>query len=455
MRFKRFLLLGTCLTFMGFRLGCHREELLRANAFCSSLETEPYQGKAQVFEGTVESHSGYWEVLSPKLKTNQAFTPFNGRLFLSPRQGAGALVSGQRVRIWGRFRCRPSRRNPARLADSWLSSERTVVVPTAKVTSVRVEQGSFQTDLARVQFRNWLDNLFTNAPKTQGYVRAVWTGDASGISEAMWGFYREGGLLHILALSGQHVAAFSLLFSSLFWFAARMCQMWNLPRVTGIVIRGATHLPLVGAIILFWASGGLAPMRRTMAMVMAFEILRLRRLNCPPFQLLCSSVAFLILCEPILLGSASFLLSSTATAFILHPIFSRQMTRSIKNYLLVSTIMPIFLLPISAFFFGKVSLLSPLSNMVLCWLWSVLLIPFCFGCPWLIALMPAHLRVYVFRPIEAFWQYFEYGHAAAEAWVSGGYVTVIRPTWLELLSVELLLGMLFWWLCTVLFTHRR
>jgi len=49
---------------------------------------------------------------------------------------------------------------------------------------------------------------------------AVWTGQSNYLPEQLRDFYKEGGLLHILALSGQHVSALVLVLCEFYGYSS-------------------------------------------------------------------------------------------------------------------------------------------------------------------------------------------------------------------------------------------
>lgn len=300
MRFCLLICLGLALL---SRLSHGKKERDQAWAFCSSLWVSARKPREKELRGFLRpSVRGRWELSSPSWVVGAEENTFSGRVFLE-----GALVEksadlGRRVSVSGPFRCQHPFRNPGQQEDGlW----------TLRQPRLSARAGEFSLRFLEVPpplwerfaffFQKELNSHFQKTPSLLVLVRAVWLGDLSGFEEPLLRFYREGGLLAVLALSGQHVAVLVFLVTSgLAFFVSLLNTVWKPSwRYLGPVYPHVLRLiPLLSAGLLLLTSQGAASMKRTAAMALAYFVLRLRRFQCDPLQLTASSVACFLLWEP-------------------------------------------------------------------------------------------------------------------------------------------------------------
>jgi competence protein ComEC len=253
----------------------------------------------------------------------------------------------------------------------------------------------------------------------RGLARAVWLGDAAGLPEGMAALYREGGLLHLLALSGQHIASFWLVVRAALWAAAPLlvrsaCGRWLFACAPALAAS-------VGALFLCALNPGNEPMARATSMLLLFTLLRSRGLACSGAQLAASAAALLLLANPSRAASDSFCLSAIATAFLCVG-FDKWGT-GWRATLALCLAMPLLMLPVGAFFFATVAPMAPLNGLLLGGIWSLGWIPLGFAAPF--------LPDGVLCLLEGVWAGFAGMHETAREWVTAGYRPVPRPSLCE------------------------
>lgn len=330
--------------------------------------------------------------------------PFAGRVKLvAPGFETGRLVPGTRLRVRGRAVCVAEPRNPAGATDARF-------VPRAPLLFVRraVLESATPTFLSRLQqgARGAIDFTLSGKPGLAALSKAVWLADDQGFPAAFRTLYREGGLLHLLALSGQHVACLSL---CLLFFAGG---------------RGRFVVPLFSAALLYATSLAAPSMGRTLGMAIAVTLLYWRRLGCSPLQLTASAVACLLVWDPSWLGQPGFFLSAACTLALVGAVRG--------GYLRVAFGMAVFAVPLSAYFFGKASLLSPLTNLLLAFFWN----------GWLVVGFLA--PIFPFAWPEWLWWKFVAAHSWLDAPVHAAWIAVPRPSWPELVVIEWLAAIAFY-----------
>lgn len=332
------------------------------------------------------------------------------------RAWAGHLRPGKPAPVSG-FRCRFPARNPGVVEDGRLA-----FLPWA----ISREAGGLRTG-ARELFMSWVQTRLTRWPKVRGLSLAVWFGQTSELPAGFKQLYRESGLLHILALSGQHVASLCLVFNALLGFLARFAISHHTAR-TAYRIAGRS-LPIAGALALWILNPANEPVARATAMLLAYSILSTIGLRVGALQIAASCSAILLLLSPERMASDSFLLSALATLYLCAWISNADpFAANWKQYLSLSLVMPILLLPACAFFFAKISPMAGVNGILVGWIWSLVWVPLGFLAP----VLPSGLL----DLSEWIWRGFCAAQDKVSFWMAWGYRSVLRPTWFEWLLAQ-------------------
>ncbi len=283
------------------------------------------------------------------------------------------------------------------------------------------ENSMFQSYRAR--WYQWLLTPVAGNASLRSLIKAVWMGDFSELPSELKDFYLRAGLSHVLALSGQHLVIFAFglkvfFFTLLFFYRF---TGGSIAQLTLLCLRGG---PLLAAAILCFSSPGNLPVYRAAIMVILREVLRWRRFSVSPFQFSCSSFALSLLIDPSWIHDLAFALSCFATAW-LYFVMTEGKGSGLKGYFKIQVTMVLVLLPITAFYFGRISLASPLFGLLIGAFWDFFWIPVGF-------LLPLILRV---APVEScltfLWDWFVVCHQSATTWHLG-FFAVPRPAWWEL-----------------------
>ncbi len=227
------------------------------------------------------------------------------------------------------------------------------------------------------------------APKISGIYRAILLGDRSRIDTDTLEIFKGSGTMHILAISGLHMAVIGfLIYTGLFWLLSRSEKLllrfsvkkWaaflSLPVLLGYGLLAGMNTPVFRAVI--------------MSSVVILAICSDRQKS--PAALLASAALLILVLDPLQLFTVSFQLSFVAISGIVlllpglknlleHVPESSRIPPILKKAvhwliaaLLVSLVAALATTPITLYAFNRFSLVSPLANLfiepLIC-LWSL------------------------------------------------------------------------------------
>lgn len=242
---------------------------------------------------------------------------------------------------------------------------------TMKVDGIWIKEGSPSPKSALYRLRDSLSEVFDKAlPDTEaGLIKAMITGDSSGLDTELTELYRVAGIYHILVVSGAHLSILCL--------AVRGFLM--------LLRLDKAKSGLVALLFLFFycvmTGAGASSVR---ALIMSFALILGDLLHRRTETLTSLSVAgiILLLYEPLYIFDAGFLYSFSAVFGIgylslpIKNIFTLLSERSkttriffsqeyIANYLPAVCGAYFATIPVCAFFFGEVSTYGILGNIVI------------------------------------------------------------------------------------------
>lgn len=284
-----------------------------------------------------------------------------------------ALVPGNQVQ--GEFRLRYTPAGGAQKETYHQGKGIFLLAYGEEITSVTfTEPGRFQCLGARLRHKitQLLDAVFP--ADVLGFARALLLGDSSLLTYGEESAFRLSGLRHIIAVSGLHV---SILFSLVYLLAVKS--------------RGLTALIGIPVLLLFASVAGFTPSITRACIMQGLMILAmlLKREYDPPTALSFAVVAMLLI-NPRTITSVSFQLSAACMVGIF--LFSRRicnyfldekrfgpamgssfrarMSRFVWGSVSVTLGAMITTTPLCAWYFGCVSLVSILSNLLTLWVVS-------------------------------------------------------------------------------------
>ncbi len=388
---------------------------------------ERLSGQSVTVEGTpVAIDSTRWRLLAPHWEP--AVGSPDWAVFFS---GTG-VDPERRVRISGPMKCRVPLKNPGAMEDGRMGlRERGVNVRGA----IRLLEKAPLWQRAREVFRARLDRVLSTIPGMHGLALAVWLGETALLPPFWMPLYREGGLLHILALSGQHVVALLFLVHFLGRMVWPFAAAYRVRRALGAAQR---WLPIAAAGVLCVLNPFNQPIHRAAFLLVAGQVIASRGVRVSGLQLVASSVALALLCVPLRLGSDSFALSAVATGCL----FAATAGRGWKAFCFLNVAMPFLLLPATLFLFAKISPMAWVNGVLLAWIWGVFWIPLGFAVGILAAVLPVAGLASGLAGFEGLWNGFVMLHVYAGPSMAAGYRTTLRPTVFETVLLQVLVGIL-------------
>ena len=209
--------------------------------------------------------------------------------------------------------------------------------------------------------RQLLRELF--GPDTAPFLAAILTGDRSGLSVQDAADLSEAGLYHVLAVSGMHCG---FLLAMVTFFAGRHRRR---------LVAGCTI-----ALVLFYAvlTGGSPSVLRACVMLTLLVAAPLLRRESDSPTSLAVALFLILLADPFAAASISLQLSFAAVAgilflsgrmyrFLLHGRSCGRIVRFAASSVSVTMGALAFTAPLSAWYFGTLSLISPVSNLLCLW----------------------------------------------------------------------------------------
>jgi competence protein ComEC len=298
---------------------------------------------------------------------------------------AAALRAGERWRLPLRLKRPHGRMNPQGFdLELWLFERGILATGTVRDTprsrAQRLpEDGFAPVDQLRQQLRERIDARVPEA-STAGVIAALSIGDQAAIARDGWDLFRTTGVAHLISISGLHVTMFA-------WAGAALCgALWRrLPPAAMLAVPAPTVARWSG-LVLAAAYAVLAgwgvPAQRTVWMIAGVVLIQQLGVRWPaPLVLLCAGVG-VGLADPWALLQPGFWLSFVAVALLMassavqgpeiaappaspapprHGQRARTWAKAALRQQLTATV---GLAPLTLIFFGQVSLVGFVANLV-------------------------------------------------------------------------------------------
>lgn len=228
------------------------------------------------------------------------------------------------------------------------------------VTDIEVRHTNFSLRRLILKYRDFLFDKITEflPGDSGGFLGAMLCGDKSSLSDdAKQSLYRSG-LGHIFALSGTHLVIITSLI-----YSVRSIFLGNKKLISGIT------LIFIAAFVVF-AGASVSVLRAALMSALVHSASLFNR-KADPLNSLGLSAFIILVFSPYAVTSASFILSF-AGAFavsVISPMLLKRFDKT-RFYSLLSVVMPpltasLVTIPVSLFYFNEVSLISPLTNILL------------------------------------------------------------------------------------------
>ncbi|MDA3970494.1 MAG: DNA internalization-related competence protein ComEC/Rec2 [Desulfobulbaceae bacterium] len=399
---KGHILLLLFVFFMGATLGVHRQKIPPA-PHIRSLITQPALTTCTGVISETLSRNG--ERIKIKIAIDTIYTPsaqnstshrMMDNLFITKTHGTiqvsmpffehGHLNPGDRITFKAKLSPPRGFANPGGFdfpvflqshnifITGWIAQPDTIIKHNPEKKTATRLSGYFTENIRADLIRFYETNLSI----THGSLyKALITGDRSGLSNETQEMFKNLGIIHLLAISGLHMG---LLAGFTMWFSTKFLSLF--PRLLLYVPaqQGAAALAMIPVIFYCFISGLHPPAVRACLMtVVLFSGFILRRKWHGPTAIGAAALILLI-GNPLLLTMVSFQLSFVAvTAIVLIlPIIKQRfftpnhalswlglMQRTILSGLYISLIASLATLPLLLYHFNRVSLVSPVTTLIM------------------------------------------------------------------------------------------
>lgn len=236
--------------------------------------------------------------------------------------------------------------------------------------------GKFEGNISLIQsassvenFRQQTAHYFIENYRNGAYLSALSVGIAKYLESSDWDVLRKTGTIHLVSISGLHLSLTAFYAFIIFRISAGLLMIRTIPpykiaAFLAIVVAwnyaiiAGLSLPTVRAAIMF-----------SLAM---FALL----INRPIFSLHGVSIALIIILSlnPLSILLPGFWLSFTAVIILI--LSARIFSSPLKALLLMQLIISLLLIPLTASFFGEISVISPLTNLFAIPWTSIMIMPF-------------------------------------------------------------------------------
>ncbi|MBN1383908.1 MAG: DNA internalization-related competence protein ComEC/Rec2 [Elusimicrobia bacterium] len=219
-----------------------------------------------------------------------------------------------------------------------------------------LEQAAFLT--RRKILSVFRENL---TPKQSAVISGIMLRERAGLDPYLKDIFIDAGVMHVLVVSGLHVGLISLIF---FWIFRKIFRL-----------RKKTALVFLIPAVLFYAmiAGFTPPVIRASLMTITVILSFLFSRNISIFQSIALAALIILIINPSALFGASFQMSFITTIGIIYftPKFFRLTgkTPSVLKWPLglacVSLSAQISILPLTAYYFNKISIIAIISNLII------------------------------------------------------------------------------------------
>ncbi len=288
---------------------------------------------------------------------------FPQKLRLSWYQTAQALQAGQSWQFCVRLKPAIGHLNPAGFDyETWLFANRIGATgyvrdnPVAKRLPDTVHIGRYFAHW-RQTIANRMENALPDGPQL-AVIKALTIGSQSGISQEQWNLFSQTGITHLIVISGSHIS----LIAGLIFLGLR--KAWAR---TGILRYSPPQIAAIGSWLSALFYGGLAgysiPTLRAVIMLSIVMAALLWQRHHSAWQILLTALLGVLLFDPLAVVSIGFWLSFLSVALLLYVSTGRLgLDHRWQHNLRLQLASSLGLLPVIAFCFQQVSLISPLAN---------------------------------------------------------------------------------------------
>ncbi|MFK8028141.1 MAG: DNA internalization-related competence protein ComEC/Rec2 [Gammaproteobacteria bacterium] len=211
--------------------------------------------------------------------------------------------------------------------------------------------------------QQWIDHfqLIASQFKFANLMQALTFGERESIQAEQWQVLRNTGTSHLLAISGLHLSAISVvvffLSNRLVRCSARLCERMPSQSIA------AVFAMLAAAFYAYLAGFSLPTQRALIMVVIGLSAILIRKpvINVP---VLSAALMLVLIINPMAVLKAGFWMSFLAVLFIFIILKRTQGKQQWRRVIAVQCYLGLALFPVSLLFFSQASLISPVVNII-------------------------------------------------------------------------------------------
>ncbi len=216
---------------------------------------------------------------------------------------------------------------------------------------------------------------YTSTTDSRGVIEALILGERFNISDEQWRLFRATGTTHLMAISGLHIgliASFSFFLIRWLWSRSYRLTLWIAAPVAAALVS------IIAAYFYAALADFSIPTQR--ALIMSAVVLGAVIFNRKLFssEVLAVAAILVVLNEPMATMSVGFWLSFVAVVIIVYTSNRYPRTKRLHTLVMLQIAIFIGLAPLLLMFFGLISPLSALINLLAIPYISVLVVPLIF-----------------------------------------------------------------------------
>jgi competence protein ComEC len=351
---------------VGFSMTAAVASYQQSQSLSPSLE-----GKDLLIRGSVDSlikvndinRSFIFKVADASLVEGEEATDFNGRIRLSVYDKSIPIKAGEEWQFQVRLKRSSGFKNPNSFDyEKWLFAQGIH----AKGYLRKSTKHKLLTEPAWYSVNSLRETIHQKISETTGssrsfaLVSALILAEKSDLTAQDWEVFRTTGTSHLMAISGLHiglVASSGLLLVWMIW--------WCFPSLN-LVIPQRLAGGLLGVLLaVFYAllAGMTIPTQRALILVVIGLVLLVGRQYFSAYRILALTMVLVLIADPLAIMSAGFYLSFSAVLVILW-LLGRVVKAERFSLIKLQCFLSFLMIPLSLFFFGEGSLISPIANLI-------------------------------------------------------------------------------------------
>ena len=329
------------------------------------------EGKDLLIQGTVNSlvkvndinRSFIFNVDDSSVANGEESTDFKGLVRLSVYDPSLAIKAGERWQFQVRLKRSSGFKNPNGFDyEKWLFAQGIYARGYLRKSTqhkLLAEPSWYSVNSLREAIHQKITGAL-GASRHFALVSALILAEKADLTKQDWEVFRATGTSHLMAISGLHiglVASSGLLLVWLIW--------WCFPRLNLFIPRRLAGGMLGVAFAVFYAllAGMTIPTQRALILVVIGLVLLLGRQYFSAYRVLALTMVLVLFADPLAIMSVGFYLSFSAVLVILW-LLRRVIKPGRFSLIKLQCFLSFLMIPLSLFFFGQGSLISPIANLI-------------------------------------------------------------------------------------------